>query len=417
MLGGDAPDPIRLRAFGQMLGRDIPFLNLYGPTEATITTTIYRTTTAAPEGRLPIGRPVNNARVYVLDRFGRPAPVGVAGEICIGGAGVARGYLNRPELTEDRFPADPFAPADTDAARMYRTGDIGRWRPDGNLEFLGRADNQVKIRGFRVEPAEIEAALEREPGVREAVVLPAEAGAAEKRLVAYLTPRHGAELDVATLRASLRRRLPDHMIPGAFVALPALPLTGAGKLDLAALRRAAAGLSDLLPAGGAGYEAPRNPDEELLAGVFGQVLAVPRVGVHDSFFDLGGHSLLATRLVSRIREVFGVELALRDLFEAPTVAGIAAKLAAARAGAGSLPAPEIVRAGRGTPRCRSRSPSSGFGSSTSSTPATSFTISRPSFACAANSTSQRWRPRSTRLSPATKSCAPLLRRPAASRAR
>ncbi len=339
MLGGDAPDPARLRAFGKMLGRDIPFLNLYGPTEATITSTLYRTTTAAPETRLPIGKPVANARIYVLDKTGHPAPVGVAGEIHIGGAGVARGYLNRLDLTEERFIARY-------EERLYRTGDLGRWLPDGNLEFLGRADNQVKIRGFRVEPGEIEAALKREPGVREAVVLPWEAAADGKRLVAYLVPANGAQLDAALLRASLRGRLPDHMIPAAFVSLPALPLTSSGKLDRAALRNVTAAELEDLALGAAAYVAPRTADEELLAGIFGQILGASRVGAADSFFDLGGHSLLATRLASRIRDVFGVELPLADLFESPTVAGIAAKVAAARADAGTEPAPPITPAPR-----------------------------------------------------------------------
>jgi amino acid adenylation domain-containing protein len=345
-LGGDAPDPARLAAFGQLLGRDIPFLNLYGPTEATITTTLYRTTTGTRTARLPIGRPIANARVYVLDKTGQPAPVGVPGEIHIGGAGVARGYLNRPELTDERFVPDPFANPANPVRRMYRTGDLGRWLPDGNLEFLGRADNQVKIRGFRVEPGEIEAALKREPGVREAVVLPWEAGAAGKRLVAYLVPANGGELDPPALRASLRGHLPDHMIPSAFVSLPALPLTTSGKLDRAALKTVTAAELEDLSLGTAAYEAPRTPDEELLAGIFGQIVGASRIGINDSFFDLGGHSLLATRLASRIREVFGVELALRDLFESPTVAGIAARIAAARSDEATVPAPPIAPAPR-----------------------------------------------------------------------
>ncbi len=345
-LGGDAPDPARLAAFGQLLGQDIPFVNLYGPTEATITTTLYRTTTGTRAARLPIGRPIDNARVYVLDKTGQPAPVGVPGEIHIGGAGVARGYLNRPELTEERFLPDPFASAANPVRRMYRTGDLGRWLPDGNLEFLGRADNQVKIRGFRVEPGEIEAALKREPGVREAVVLPWEAGAAGKRLVAYFVPAKGAELDPAALRASLRGRLPEHMIPSAFVSLTALPLTTSGKLDLAALKSVTTAELEDLSLGSVAYEAPRTPDEELLAGIFGQIVGASRVGVTDNFFDLGGHSLLAMRLASQVRAVFGVELPLRALFENPTVSGMAAQIAAARSDEATVPAPPIAPAPR-----------------------------------------------------------------------
>ncbi|HEX8273690.1 MAG TPA: amino acid adenylation domain-containing protein [Longimicrobiaceae bacterium] len=294
-------------------------LNMYGPTEASI----YATWHPCPPGGSeapPIGRPVANARAYVLDTGGEPAPVGVPGELCLGGAGVARGYLGRPELTADRFVPDPFAGGAGE--RLYRTGDRARWRGDGTLEFLGRLDAQVKVRGFRVEPGEVEAALLAEPGVREAVVVAREDGPGGTRLVAYLVAGQGTALPAAELRARLRRRLPEHMVPGTFVVLERLPLTPSGKADRRALpapERAAAE-----------YAAPRTEMEELLCDVWLEVLGgrgggrLERVGIHDSFFDLGGHSLLAMQLLGRIREALDVQVPPRTLFEAPTVAELAA---------------------------------------------------------------------------------------------
>jgi acyl carrier protein len=256
----------------------------------------------------------------VLDTGGEPAPVGVPGELCLGGAGVARGYLGRPELTADRFVPDPFAGGAGE--RLYRTGDRARWRGDGTLEFLGRLDAQVKVRGFRVEPGEVEAALLAEPGVREAVAVAREDGPGGTRLVAYLVAEEGAAPSAAELRARLRRRLPEHMVPGTFVVLDRLPLTPSGKADRRALpapERAAAE-----------YAAPRTEMEELLCEVWLEVLGgrgggrLERVGIHDSFFDLGGHSLLAMQLLGRIREALDVQVPPRTLFEAPTVAELAA---------------------------------------------------------------------------------------------
>jgi amino acid adenylation domain-containing protein len=235
-------------------------------------------------------------------------PIGVPGELYVGGAGVARGYLNRPELTAERFVEDPFAPG-----RLYRTGDRVRWMADGTLEYLGRLDEQVKIRGFRIELGEIEARLAEHPEVREAVVLAREDVPGDRRLVAYVV---GA-VEADALRAHLRQSLPEYMVPGAFVALDALPLTANGKLDRKALP------APELASAEDRYVAPRTPVEEVLAGIWAEVLRLERVGVTESFFDLGGHSLLATRLVSRVRVVFGVELALRALFEGPTVAELA----------------------------------------------------------------------------------------------
>ena len=284
-------------------------VNMYGPTETTITATEHACEPGA-EASPPIGRPVANARAYVLDAWGEAAPVGVPGELWVGGAGVSRGYLGRPGLTAERFVPDPFGAA---GGRLYRTGDRVRWLASGELEFLGRIDAQVKIRGFRIEPGEVEAVLAGHPGVGEAVVVVREDVPGRLRLVGYVVPAEGAGLEPAGLRAHLAARLPEHMVPGAFVVLERVPLTANGKVD----RRA-------LPApeapGEAEYEAPRTAAEEVLAGIWAAVLGIDRVGVRDNFFELGGHSLLGTQVVSRARQAFGVEVPLRALFEAPTVA-------------------------------------------------------------------------------------------------
>ncbi len=289
--------------------------NVYGPTEATVNCTEFRITSVLA-GRVPIGRPQGNARVYVLDAGLRPAPVGVSGELYIAGSGLARGYRGRPGLTAERFVADPFGPA---GSRMYRTGDVARWRRDGFLEFLGRADDQVKIRGHRVEPGEIEAVLRGLAGVRQAAVVLREDQPGDHRLVAYVVVDMGTMVDTVRLRRSVGSVLPEYMVPAAFVVLDALPLTVNGKLDRAALPA-----PDYV-VGGA-YRAPRTPQEEVLCGIFAEILGVARVGLDDSFFDLGGHSLLAARLIGRIRAVLRAELDLRALFDTPTVAGLVGRL-------------------------------------------------------------------------------------------
>jgi amino acid adenylation domain-containing protein len=297
--------------------------NLYGPSE----TTTYSTwvSMSRKSGFISsIGRPIANTQIYILNRSRQVVPIGVVGEIYIGGAGVARGYLNRPELTAERFLQDPFS-ADPQA-RMYKTGDLGRWRPDETIEYLGRNDHQVKIRGFRIELGEIEAQLIGHGAVKEAVVLVREDMPGEKRLVAYVIPRHSGADTVPSaegLRKQLRAVLPEYMVPSAFVMLKRLPLTPNGKLD----RRA-------LPAPEIGtfvsrqYEAPQGELEQLLAGIWQTLLRVERVGRQDNFFELGGHSLLATRVISRIRERLQVELSVRTLFDAPTVKQLSARVEA-----------------------------------------------------------------------------------------
>ncbi|UJB20528.1 MULTISPECIES: non-ribosomal peptide synthetase [Lysobacter] len=314
-----------------------PVLNTYGPTETTVYATAVRLdrTTARLDREVPIGGPVANTRIYVLDARGEPVPVGVAGELFIAGVQIARGYWNRPELTAERFVRDPFS-ADP-RARMYKTGDLGRWLADGTIEFLGRNDFQVKIRGFRIELGEIEARLAACDGVREAVVIAREDVEGDKRLVAYAVMDAGAELSVASLRESLSKDLAEYMIPSAFVAMESLPLTPNGKLDRKAL-----------PAPDQGavlsreHEAPLGEIESAIAAVWQDLLGLERVGRHDHFFELGGHSLLAAQVASRLRHSLGLDIPLRELFSRPTPAMLAAGLL----GAQSASQPPIALADR-----------------------------------------------------------------------
>ncbi|HSN85880.1 MAG TPA: amino acid adenylation domain-containing protein, partial [Thermoanaerobaculia bacterium] len=310
-------------------------VSLGGATEATVWSNVFPVEEVAPSWTsIPYGRPIDNARYHVLDTGMAPCPVGIPGDLFIGGDCLADGYAREPELTADKFIPDPWAV--TPGSRLYRTGDRARYRPDGNLEFLGRRDHQVKIRGFRIELGEIEAALSTLAGVQEAVVVVREDRTGDRRLVAYVV----GPATVEDLRPPLRERLPDYMVPAVFVKLAALPLTPNGKVDRKALLSREAAPEQQRPEDG--YLAPRTPVEEILAGIWAELLGLERVGTADHFFDLGGHSLLATQVISRVREAFGVEIPLRDLFEAATLDSFAARVETARrAGTGQL-APPLV---------------------------------------------------------------------------
>jgi hypothetical protein len=298
-------------------------VNQYGPTECTMTCT-YHPLGPADEGLdpLPVGRPIPNVTIHVLDPAGGPVPAGVPGEVYVGGVGVTRGYLGRPSLTVERFVT---APGDGGAC-LYRTGDIARHRADGVLELLGRADDQVKIRGLRVEPGEIEAVLAAHPGVRAAAVALREDRPGDQRLVAYIRAATDRPPSAADLRGFLRRQLPAHMVPGQVCVLDAFPLTPSGKVDRRALPAPGPAREDA-----AGAAAPRTPLEATLAEAAAALLGIDRVGVTDDFFDLGGHSLLAMRLLALARREAEVDVPLRAFFENPTVAGLADAVLAARA--------------------------------------------------------------------------------------
>ncbi|MFP2910880.1 amino acid adenylation domain-containing protein, partial [Pyxidicoccus sp. 3LFB2] len=338
VLGGDVLDWSLIDRV-HALSPGVQVFNHYGPTETTVgvlTLKVPRGTEGRGSSSVPLGRPIPNARIYVLDARLSPVPTGVPGELCIGGDVVGRGYLGRPELTAERFVLDPYS--DMPGARMYRTGDRARLLADGRVEFLGRVDHQLKLRGYRVEPGEVEAALEQHPAVREAVVLARAGQSGDKRLVAYAVPEAGQTLEAGALRDFLGRTLPDYMVPQAFVLLDALPLTPNGKVDRAALP--APEFHGTEPER---FTAPGTVTEEVLAGVFAEVLGLEQVSVHGSFFELGGHSLLATQAISRIREAFGIDLPLRELFEAPTVATLASRVDSAVRGGTGFQSPPLRR--------------------------------------------------------------------------
>jgi len=331
VIGGEALASETVRVWREQGTR---LVNEYGPTETVVGSCVYEVTAATSwSGMVPIGRGIANTQMYVLDGRLEPAAVGVVGELYIGGAGLAQGYLGRAELTAERFVPHPFS--EVAGARLYRTGDLGRWRADGELEFLGRMDQQVKVRGYRIELGEIEAALLGHGGVREAVVV-----ARDERLVGYVVAE-ADELNVSGLREYLSERLPSYMVPGALVQLAELPLTPNGKVD-----RKALALREDVAERAAESVLPRTAVEELLASIWAGVLRVQRVGITENFFALGGHSLLATQVMSRVREVFGVEVPLRSLFEQPTVAGLAGKIEAALRGERGVVAPPLERVSR-----------------------------------------------------------------------
>jgi acyl carrier protein len=301
---------------------------MYGITETTVHVTyrpLSRDDLAQSYGS-PIGCPIRDLQVYVLDRHGGPLPVGAPGELYVGGGGIARGYLNRPQLTAERFVANPFH--GDPASRLYRTGDRCRWRPDGDLEFLGRLDNQVQLRGFRIELGEIESVLNERPGVARSVVTLREDQPGDKRLVGYYVMDHGHKASSTELAHHLRLRLPEYMVPSTLVELDAFPLTPNGKTNRHALPVPDGSRPELA----GGYAAPRNPIEEQLSEIWSEILAIEQVGINDNFFELGGHSLLATQVVARIRTLLDVEVPLRKLFEQPTIAELAAEIKLLRSG-------------------------------------------------------------------------------------
>ncbi|BBH40643.1 McnC protein [Microcystis viridis NIES-102] len=330
LVGGEAIDESMWATLAK--AENINFYNVYGPTECTVDSTICLITANL---KPVIGRPIAKVKTYILDEYLQPVPIGVPGELHIGGMGLARGYLNRPELTQEKFIPNPFEKDEVipptplnkggnEPSKLYKTGDLCRYLPDGKIEYLGRIDNQVKIRGFRIELGEIETVLSQHNAVKTAVVIAREDETNQKRLVAYIipkieiisTPKEQNSLNVTELRQFLKAKLPEYMIPSAFVILESLPLTPNGKTDYRALPAPEFQSQEQ-------YIAPRNPIEEILSSIWAKVLKVAQVGIHDNFFELGGHSLLATQLISRIREAFQVEMPLRELFVAPTIAELA----------------------------------------------------------------------------------------------
>jgi len=312
VIGGEALSPAVVTLW-RTIWPAVHLVNEYGPTETVVGCCVYDVPEGwAAESNVPIGGAIANTRMYILNQHLQPVPVGVTGEIFIGGAGVTRGYLNRPDLTAERFVPDPFASGPED--RMYRSGDLARWRSDGSIEYLGRNDQQTKLRGFRIELGEIEAQLAHHPDIKEVSVIAREDVPGEKRLVAYLTSQHGTPPTPAQLRAHLAVVLPDYMIPSAFVVLEELPLTPNGKLD----RRALAP-PEMQASGGDRYEQPIGEVEGALGEIWREILQIRRVGRRDNFFELGGHSLLGVRLISQIEERLGVRASVIWTFQYPTI--------------------------------------------------------------------------------------------------
>ena len=317
IIGGEAALPELVVVWQKHVGSTVQLVNTYGPTETTIVATMYWVAESTEAGvavqPVPIGRPIPNAQVYLLDRFLNVVPIGVPAELYIGGAGLARGYLNRPELTAQKFIPHPFS--SSPGARLYKTGDLARFLPTGDIEFLGRIDHQVKIRGYRVELGEVEAVLRKHPYLQEALVLAREDVTGSKSLVAYVVPRHDVVLTGSDLRHFMREQLPDYMVPSAFVLLEALPLTPGGKVDRRALPAPDNGRSDLAE----GFAVPTSPVHQQLVQIWEELLGVRPIGIRDNFFELGGHSLLAVRLVDRIEQVWGKKVSAATLLAGPTI--------------------------------------------------------------------------------------------------
>jgi thioesterase domain-containing protein/acyl carrier protein len=315
---GEALSAVHVRAYQEKVpGSQLH--NLYGPTEAAIDVTAWSCPPGFDGTVVPIGRPIANTQIYVLDGHGRPVPLGAVGEIYIGGVGVARGYLRRAEMTAERFVPNPFS--EKEGERLYKTGDLARYLPDGNIEFLGRNDQQVKIRGYRVELGEIEARLSEHPQVREAVVVAREDGGRGKRLVAYVVVAESQVELSAMLRAYLAGRLPDYMVPASYVRLERIPLTPNGKLDRRALPE-----PERDAYANRGYEEPQGETESKLAAIWAELLNLKRVGRRDNFFELGGHSLSVMQLMVEVQRLFGINISLRHVFMSPTLAELAAAL-------------------------------------------------------------------------------------------
>jgi amino acid adenylation domain-containing protein len=331
IIGGERALPERLAQWQEHAPSSITLINSYGPTEATIVATTATVAgaehRAIPGRELPIGRPLHNIQTYILDSRLQPVPIGVPGELYLGGLSLARGYLNRPALTAASFIPDPFTA--TAGTRLYRTGDLARYRADGEIEFVGRVDQQVKVRGFRIELGEIEAVLRQHEAVRDAVVLARQDQPGDTRLVAYVVENTEAQSSTeqsgslaSELRSFLSNLLPHYMVPSVFMLLERFPLTAAGKID----RRALPAPDSSRPELDKAFVAPRTPEEHLLAGIWAETLRLEQIGVHDNFFELGGHSLLATQITAKVRQSFNITLPLRALFEQPTIAGLADRI-------------------------------------------------------------------------------------------
>jgi amino acid adenylation domain-containing protein len=339
--GGEALSPALQEKFFSCLEASLH--NLYGPTEATIDIIWWTCDPGTQPHRVPIGRPITNTQIYLLDAKLQPVPIGVPGELHIGGASLARGYLHRPALTAERFIPNPFSTAPN--ACLYKTGDFARYRPDGNIEFLGRLDHQVNLRGYRIELGEIEAILGQCPAVQQAIVMVRQDHAGVQHLVAYVVAQGDASPTVDTLRSFLATWLPGYMIPASFVILEQFPLTPTGKVDRQALPEPAQDR----PALSVVFEAPRTPIEDMLAGVWETVLGLHTIGIHDNFFALGGHSLRAMQVLSRLRQVLTMEVPLRELFDAPTIATLALRIEVLRRSQQNMPLLHIQPASRDKP--------------------------------------------------------------------
>jgi amino acid adenylation domain-containing protein len=348
ILGGEQTQRDRLEAWRERVGDRIRLLNTYGPTEATIVTTRRELTGPAAAdflGDVPIGRPIEDARVYVAGPSQDLLPAGLEGELLIGGAGLTRGYLGRPDLTAERFIPDSYS--GNPGTRLYRTGDLARLLPDGDLQFRGRTDHQVKVRGYRIEMGEVEAALRGIPAIRDTVVVAQDARGGGKRLVAWVVPREGHGPTVSELRASLQEVLPEYMVPAVFAFIAELPVTPSGKVDRRAVARMK-GEEERLDLG-IDFAAPRSQAEEMLVEIWSDLLGLERVGVHDDFFQLGGHSLLVAKLASRVRQAFQVELPMIEVFKKPTVADLAEAIERAECAQDVPELPPIRRAPRDRP--------------------------------------------------------------------